>query len=49
MPNNNMYVNANEVLELLECMQEANINNVVVETLHEVQEMILDLKWREIK
>lgn len=47
--NNNMYVNANEVLELLECMQEANMNNTVIETLFEVQELILDLEWREIK
>ena len=44
-----MYVNADKLLSLIECMEEANMNNIVLETLFEVKELILDLEWVEIK
>ena len=47
--NNNLYVNANTLLELLECMYQANENKKVRKTLKEVTEVILDLDWKELK
>lgn len=42
------YVDANMVCYLIECMQEANRDNLLF-FIHseEVKEMILDLKWEE--
>lgn len=46
---NQMYLNVDELLELIECMEQENMNNVVLATLHEVKELILDLHWIELK
>lgn len=48
MENNNLYVNAIELIELLECMELAADNALVAETLQEVINMIHDMNWREI-
>lgn len=47
MENNNLYVNAGELMELLGCMKQRNLQ--YHEILTEVEELILDLKWKEIK
>lgn len=44
--NNNMYVNVTELQELLECIKQENPQHR--EIINEINELILDLKWREI-
>ena len=46
--NSNLYVNADEVLTLIECMQTASNKTIVIETLQEVINTIHELKWIEI-
>lgn len=47
--NNNLYVNATVVLDLIECMQEATSNRFIRCALEEVKNTILDLEWKEIR
>ena len=49
MENNNLYVNAEELLELIECMQIATSDCREYRAFEETINIILDLKWIEIK
>ena len=47
MENNNLYVNVNQLFELLECIRQRNPQ--YWDVIGEVKEVVMDLKWEEIK
>lgn len=47
MENNNLYVNVNQLFELLECIRQRNPQ--YWDVIGEVKELVMDLKWEEIK
>lgn len=48
MENNNLYVNAVELISLIECMQLAAVNSQAYAMAEEIQGLILDMPWKEI-
>lgn len=49
MPNNdNLYVNVNEVLDLIECMYQSTDDWKERRAFDAVQDVILDLTWKEV-
>jgi len=49
MENNNLYVNAPELMSLIECMQIATTNPQAYRMAEEIQNLILDMPWKELK
>lgn len=47
--NDELYVNAIEVMELIDCMILASQNMDEINAFEAVNDMIVDLKWRKIK
>lgn len=48
MENNNLYVNAVELMSLIECMQIATTDNKAYAMAEEIQGLILDMPWKEL-
>lgn len=48
MENNNLYVNAVELISLIECIQLATDNLTVYDTCEEIQGIMLDMPWKEL-
>lgn len=46
--NDNLFVNVNEVMDLIECMYQASDNYYEKKAFDEVQNVILDLQWQEV-
>lgn len=47
--NDNLFINVNEVMDLIECMYQSTDNYYEKKAFDEVQNVILDLNWKELK